>query len=128
MGVAESELKTSLRSLTPSCSRSTPKASSEEKGGTASCSWRSSSAYAVGMRSSRMESAWPSLMKVVPSCSHSTSASLARRGSAFLSAVYSSSLKSLPSTSQSKSRPVVKAELRRARVMIRRATRSGRSR
>jgi hypothetical protein len=65
---------------------------------------------------------------VGPSCSHSTSASLARRGSAFLRAVYSSSLSSLPSTSQSKSTPAVKAEVSRAKVTSRRATTSGRCR
>ena len=60
-------LKTVERSLTPSSRRSTAKASLESKGGTASCSCRSSSAYASLIRSVRMLSACPSLMKKGPS-------------------------------------------------------------
>ena len=47
------------------------RAARSSNGGTASCSLRSSSAYASGMRSVRIESAWPSLMNVGPSCSTS---------------------------------------------------------
>ena len=77
------------------------------------------------MRSVRIESAWPSLMNVGPSCSHSASASLARRGSAFLRALYSVSFINLPSTSQSNSTPAVKAVVKRASESTRLATTSG---
>ena len=56
-GAAVISPKICVRSRTPSCRRSTANASEEGKGGTASCSWRSSSAYASGMRSVRIESA-----------------------------------------------------------------------
>ena len=120
-------LKT-VSTLRPSCCLITVRASSDGNGGTASCSWRSSSAYASGIRSVRMESACPSLMKVGPSCSHSARASFARCGSAAFSAVYSSSPSSLPRTSQSQSTPAVKAEVRLASFAIRWATSRGLSR
>ena len=62
----DSDEKTEVRPTAPPATLSSDArmafASALSKGGTASCSWRSSSAYASGMRSVRIESAWPSLM------------------------------------------------------------------
>ena len=62
----------------PSSCAMIPLATVESNGGTASCSWRSSRAYASGIRSVRILSACASLMKVGPSCVASASASFAR--------------------------------------------------
>ena len=61
-GSGESSLKREWRPAAPGAVFSSlamiARASSESKAGTASCSWRSSSAYASGIRSVRIDSAW----------------------------------------------------------------------
>ena len=72
------------RADAPSSAARMSRASSDENGGTSSCSAVSASMYLSGSRSVRTDADWPTLMKVGPSVV-SSDVSCAARSSAFAS-------------------------------------------